>query len=378
MPLLVSFGLCAFICLITAISPGIFGHFSAQEHEQLVASGQIQQYPSVDAAIAAVRGALVSGDAWRSLIVILIGFGVIFACLKGKLNEMVATLIVAGIVLVDMYAVNKRYLDSNTFTSRYDLPEQQFVKRPVDQQILQDKDMNYRVMDLQHFGEAMPSYFHKTIGGYHAAKLSRYNDLINNQIAKNNIPVFNMLNTRYIIVDDQTVQRNPEALGNAWFVDSLTYVDNADKEMAFLDNFNPATSAVADAKFRQQLGEAKAVQPGDTIYETSYAPNHLTYKSHSANGGLAVFSEIYFPWGWKVNVDGKPVEMGRVNYVLRALQLPAGDHEIDFKFIPDEVSKTQGWAKIAVIAIYILLLLALNYAIFGDKFRKKEKLEAND
>ena len=378
MPLLVSFGLCAFICLITAISPGIFGHFSAQEHEQLVASGQIQQYPSVDAAIAAVRGALVSGDAWRSLIVILIGFGVIFACLKGKLNEMVATLIVAGIVLVDMYAVNKRYLDSDTFTSRYDLPEQQFVKRPVDQQILQDKDMNYRVMDLQHFGEAMPSYFHKTIGGYHAAKLSRYNDLINNQIAKNNIPVFNMLNTRYIIVDDQTVQRNPEALGNAWFVDSLTYVDNADKEMAFLDNFNPATSAVADAKFRQQLGEAKAVQPGDTIYETSYAPNHLTYKSHSANGGLAVFSESYFPWGWKVNDDGKPVEMGRVNYVLRALQLPAGDHEIDFKFIPDEVNKTQGWAKIAVIAIYILLLLALNYAIFGDKFRKKEKLEAND
>ena len=373
--LFASFGLCGLICLITAIFPGIFGHFSAMEHEQLVASGEIQQFPSVDAAIAAVRGAMVSGDAWRSLIILLLGFGVIFIYLKGKLNEMAATLIIAGIVLVDMYAVNKRYIDSDSFTSRYDLPEQKFDQRPVDAQILQDKDMNYRVMDVQNFGEAMPSYFHKMVGGYHAAKLSRYNDLINNQIAKNNMQVLNMLNTRYFIINEQTAQRNPDALGNAWFVDSLTYVNNADEEMAFLDNFNPAVSAVADAQFKQQLGEAKAVQPGDTIYETSYAPNHLTYKSHSANGGLAVFSDVYFPWGWKVNIDGKPVEMGRVNYVLRALQLPAGDHEIDFKFAPDEVSKTQSWAKIAVIAIYLLLLLASNYAIFGDKFRKKEKAE---
>ena len=371
LPLLISFGLCALICLLTALFPGIFGHFSAQEHEMLVESGQIQQYPTVDAAIAAVRGALVSGDAWRSLIVIVLGFVAVMAYLKGKLNEMAATLLVAAIVLVDMYAVNKRYINADTFTSRYDLPEQTFTPRPADRQIMQDKDLNYRVMDVQHFGEAMPSYFHKTIGGYHAAKLTRYNDLINNQIAKNNVQVLNMLNTRYVIVDDQTVQRNPEALGNAWFVDSLTYVNNADEEMAFLDNFNPATSAVADAKFREHLGEAKAVQPGDTIYETSYAPDHLTYKSHSAAGGLAVFSEIYFPWGWDVTVDGKPVEMGRVNYVLRALQLPAGDHEIDFRFTPDVVNKTQTWATVAVIVIYLLMLLALNYALFGDKLFKR-------
>ena len=376
-PLIVSFGVCALICLFLALVPNLFGHFSAQEHEQLVATGQIQQYPSIDAAIAAVRGALVSGDAWRSLLILALGFVVVFFYLKGKLKEMVATLIIAGIVLVDMYAVNKRYINSDTFVSRYDLPEQKFAQRPADAQILQDEDMNYRVMDVQHFGEAMPSYFHKTIGGYHAAKLTRYNDLINNQIAKNNMQVMNMLNARYFIIDDQTVQVNPEALGNAWFVDSLTYVNNADEEMAFMDNFNPATSAVADAKFKEQLGEAKAVQPGDTIYETSYATNHLTYKSHSANGGLAVFSEIYFPWGWKVNVDGKPVELGRVNYVLRALQLPAGDHEIDFKFAPDEVGKTQSWAKVAVIAIYLLLLLALNYALFGDKFRKHEETTPN-
>lgn len=377
--LLCSFGLCALICLLTAVFPGIFGHYSAQEHEMLVESGQIQQYPGVDSAIAAVRGALVSGDAWRSLLVIALGCGVIAAYCMGKLNELAATLIIAAIVLVDMYTVDKRYINADTFTSHYDLGEEQFTPRPVDTQILQDKDMNYRVMDVQHFGEAMPSYFHKTIGGYHAAKLTRYNDLINNQIAKNNIQVLNMLNARYFILDDQTMQRNPDALGNAWFVDSLTYVNNADQEMAFLDNFNPAVSAVADAKFKQQLGEARATQPGDTIYETSYAPNHLTYKSHSAAGGLAVFSEVYFPWGWKVTVDGKPVEMGRVNYVLRALQLPAGDHEIDFRFDPDEVGKTQTWAKVAVIAIYLLLLLALNYALFGDKFRRREEsVESKD
>lgn len=377
-PLFISFGLCALVCLVSAIAPGIYGHFSATENEQLVATGQIQQYPALDAAIAAVRGALVRGDAWRSLFILVIGFAVMFAYLKGKLNELAATLLVAGIVLVDMYAVNKRYIDADTFTSSYDVSDQPFAQRPADAQILQDKDMNYRVMDIQHFGEAMPSYFHKTVGGYHAAKLSRYNDLINEQIANNNMQVLNMLNTRYIIADDQTVQRNPDALGNAWFVDSLTYVDNADQEMAFLNAFNPAVSAVADAKFKAQLGDAKAKQPGDTIYETSYAPDHLTYKSHSAGGGLAVFSEVYFPWGWKVNVDGKPVEMGRVNYVLRALQLPAGDHEIDFKFAPDEVSTTQTAATVAVIAIYILLLLAVNWAIFGGKFRKEPAAAGHD
>ena len=370
--IIVSFGSAALICLLAALVPGIFGYFSDQEYEQLVVSGQIQQLPSLETAIAAVRGSMVSADAWRSLAVIALGFCVIFLYLKGRLNEMAATLIIAGIVLVDMYTINKRYIDSDTFTSRYELPEQSFKMRPVDAQILQDKDINYRVMDLQHFGEAMPSYFHKTVGGYHAAKLTRYNDLINNQIANNNMAVLNMLNARYFIMDDQTAQRNPDALGNAWFVDSLTYVNNADQEMAFLDNFNPAVSAVADAQFKSQLGDAKPVQPGDTIYETSYAPNHLTYKSHSAAGGLAVFSEIYFPWGWKVTVDGKPVEMGRVNYVLRALQLPAGDHEIDFRFDPDEVDKTQSWASVAVIAIYLLVLLAINYVIFGDKFRKRQ------
>jgi len=365
--LYVSFGLCALACIVSWLLPDIYGHFSAQEHKQLVETGQMQQYPQVEAAIAAVRGALVSGDALRSLVVLLVGFALIFCYLKGKLSQLATSLMVAAVVLVDMYAVNKRYINSDSFVSSTDVTEQTFTARPADTQILQDKDINYRVLDVQHFGEAMPSYFHKTVGGYHAAKLSRYNDLINRQISKNNMAVLNMLNTRYFIVNDNVAQRNAGALGNAWFVDTLTYVIGADKEMAFLDNFNPATHAVADQQWQEALGSAKPVQPGDTIIETTYAPNHLTYKSHSQNGGVAVFSEVFFPWGWKVTVDDKPVQMGRVNYVLRALQLPAGDHTIDFKFDPDEVNTTQILATVAVVVIFLLLLLALNVAVFGKK-----------
>ena len=138
-----------------------------------------------------------------------------------------------------------------------------------------------------------------------------------------------MLNTKYVIINDQQFEPNPQALGNAWFVDTLAYVNSADAEMAFLDHFDASRQAVADAKFQSVLGQAKPKQPGDTIYETSYAPNKLTYKARSAAGGLAVFSEVYFPWGWNITIDGKPAEMGRVNYVLRALPIPAGEHDIE-------------------------------------------------
>ena len=217
----------------------------------------------------------------------------------------------------------------------------------------------------------MPSYFHKTVGGYHAAKLTRYNDLIERQLSKNNMAVLNMLNTRWVIVDEQQAQLNPEALGNAWWVDSLTYVNNADAEMKFLDNFNPATVAVADAKYKDVLGAAKPKQAGDTIFETTYAPNKLTYHTHSAQGGLAVFSEIYFPWGWKATIDGKEAKIGRVNYVLRAMQEPAGDHTIVMTFDPQEVKDTEGVAKGSVYGIMLLILLALGWGIFSGTRRKE-------
>jgi len=371
-----TFGFCILVCLLATMVPGIFGSlYSAQETESLINTGQLQQFPTLDEAIQAVRGGMVSSDALRSLFILVLGGGVLLLFVKGKLNDKVAAALVTVIVLVDLFAVNKRYINEDTFVPA-ESNTAAISKRPVDEKILADKDINYRVLDLQHFGEAMPSYFHKTVGGYHAAKLTRYNDLINRQITKNNMSVFNMLNTKYFIVDDNNAQLNPEALGNAWFVDSLTYVDNANKEMAFLDKFNPATSAVADAKFKDVLKQPGPSAPGDTIYETTYAPNKLTYKSHSAKGGLAVFSEIYFPWGWNVTIDGKPAQMGRVNYVLRALQVPAGDHEIVFHFDPQEVHSTEGIATVAIIAIYIALLAAINVAVFMG--RKKEENEAKE
>lgn len=373
----VSFGLCSLVCILGWLAPGIFGGlYSAQEYEQLIATGQMQQFPSLDEAIQAVRGSMVSGDAMRSLFILLLGLGAMMLFFKGKTNAKVTALIVTAIVLVDMYTVNKRYINEDTFVPAQDTTSAGIVKRPVDTKILADQDINYRVLDVQHFSEAMPSYFHKTVGGYHAAKLTRYNDLIERQLTKNNMQVLNMLNTKYFIVSDNDAQLNPDALGNAWFVDSLVYVDNADKEMAFLDNFNPARTAVADVKFKDVLKAATPKQAGDTIYETTYAPNKLTYKSHSAKGGLAVFSEIYFPWGWNITIDGKPAEMGRVNYVLRAMPIPAGDHEIVFHFDPQEVHQTETIATVAIIAIYVALLLAINVAVFLGRKKKETEEEA--
>ena len=180
-----------------------------------------------------------------------------------------------------------------------------------------------------------------------------------------------MLNTKYIIQSDSLVMLNPDALGNAWFVDTLSYVDGAAAEMGALNNLHTATQAVADSKFSSVLGNAKPTATGDTIYETSYAPNALTYSATSQNGGVAVFSEIYFPWGWKATIDGKEVKIGRVNYVLRALNIPAGHHTISFVFYPQTVRTADTVATIAIVLIYLSLLVALNVNIYR-RMRKSE------
>ena len=181
--------------------------------------------------------------------------------------------------------------------------------------------------------------------------------------------VINMLNTKYFLSGEQ-YEQNPEALGNAWFVDSIGYVSNADSEMAALDSLDTSRAAVADTKFRNILGNASPKAAGDTIYETSYAPNALSYKAKSANGGIAVFSEVYFPWGWTATVDGKETEIGRVNYVLRAIRVPAGEHEIRFRFDPKSVRVTNSISIASVSGIYILCALALLLIIL-PKIRKR-------
>lgn len=363
-----SFGVSAAMCLLIWIAPNIFTVFSSQELAFLDENG-ISRGEAMVAAVESARHAIITADALRSLIIVAIGFAILWLYSSGKIKTTVAAAAVCVVVLGDMYMVNKRYLDSESFTQPAANGEA-FTMRPADAKILADTTMNYRVLDLKHLDDPMPSYFHKSIGGYHAAKLSRYNDLLNYQIRNNNAAVLNMLNTKYVIVDDTTVAENPEALGNAWFVNNVKYVDNANDEMAELSAFNPADEAVADKRFEAVLGKAQAVAETDTIFETSYAPNRLTYHAQSARGGVAVFSEVYFPWGWTATIDGNEAPIARVNYVLRALNVPAGSHAIEFVFDPRSTHVTDGIATCSILLIYLLLLNVAGFAIY-KKLRKR-------
>lgn len=369
-----SFGISIFFCLLGMMAPSVFGSGISQMEADMFAEYAAQGYDlsPLYASLQDARMAMVSADALRSFVFLVIGAALFWLYFKNILKKEALCGALLVVVLIDMYPVDKRYLNTKSFSMKPAMAQQTIEPRPVDLQILQDTAMNYRVMDLSRFGDAMPSYFHKCIGGYHAAKLTRYQDLIDRQISKNNIEVLNMLNAKYLVVDDTTAHVNPEALGNGWFVDKVTYVKGAQAEMAVLDTLHTAVGAVADESFRSVLGEAKAVMPGDTIIETVYKPNELHYKTISRNGGLAVFSEIYFPWGWTATVDGKEVPVGRVNYVLRALQLPAGEHTVVFRFDPQSVHTTETVAYASVALIYLALIGAFLLLGKGICCKKEE------
>ena len=354
------FGIFALICFIGWVSPSIFGSpFSASETEQLTQMGIFgaPEYARIINAVSESRLSLVSSDSLRSLIFIILGFCLIMMYLKGVFrNAPFFVCCLTVLAVIDLYPLNKRYVNSENFTPAT-ADTKVFEKTSADQAILQDTT-NYRVLDIPGFTEARSSYFHKTIGGYHAAKLTRYNDLINHQISKGNPAVLNMLNAKYIMNGEQ-VELNPEALGNAWFIDGITYVGNADQEMAALDTINPGVYAVADTSFEYVLGKASPVSPGDTIYETTYAPNRLDYRSKSSKDNIAVFSEVYFPWGWKATIDGQQVPIGRVDYVLRAIRVPAGDHQITFIFDPESLKATNAVAIVSLCFIGLICAGAL-------------------
>ena len=354
-------GVGVLICFLGWIAPSLFGNaFSASELQALTEMGAFSEpmFSGILHNIREARLSLVSDDAFRSLMVIMVGVILMVLYWRGIIKK--GYVLVAGLAvltLVDLYTVNKRYVNSDNFVVAAS-DEAVFEPTAVDLQILQDTTMNYRVMDYADFGGARSSYFHKTIGGYHAAKLTRYNDLIEHQINKGNLGVLNMLNARYFIGRDeagQTVcEQNPDVMGNAWFVDQVDYVASANEEMSALTDLAVDSVAVADKAFEAVLGKSQPKMPGDTIYETTYAPNRLTYHAQTQKGGVAVFSEVYFPWGWKATVDGKEAEIGRVNYVLRALNLPAGSHTIEFVFDPESIHVTDTMATISIIIIYLL------------------------
>ena len=382
-PFLWCFGISAGICLLGAIFPGIFGSaitdndraIDSMIASQLASMGLEPQQAAVFSlqnprlydAIESLRHSMVSADCFRSLLFILAAGTVLFMYLRRKLTAAPAILACAFLILADLFSVNKRYLNTDSFLTPQLSQSNPFPLSDADRAILADTAASYRVMDIPRFWQAAPSYHHKTIGGYHAAKLTRYQDLIDRHLGHflqgaqtdADWEVLNMLNAKYIIDHSGTPLENNEALGNAWLVDTLAFVDGPDAEMAALSTINTATTAVADRSFAETLKAPATKAPGDTIFLTSYAPNRLTYHSSSAAPSLAVFSEIYFPWGWQATIDGNPAPIGRVNYLLRAINLPAGSHTVEMKFDPQAVNTSITAAKISVILIYILLAAAI-------------------
>ena len=384
----VSFGLTAGIALLFALMPTLFfSDFISSSELEAMKSIPADYLPALQSNLRSVRESIFTADCWRSFWLITIGTLFLFLYRFKKLKAVYMVGAIAVLCLIDMWQVNKRYLNDGMFVER-SVREQAQPMTQTDRQILQDKALDYRVLNLASntFNENETSYYHKSIGGYHAAKLRRYQELIDayispemqktmSAIAKAGgdmtkvngdsiFPVLNMLNAKYFIVPlqgEQTVPiRNPYVYGNAWFVDKIAYVDNANAELDKLGTLDLRHEAVADARFRSQLGEAKVQDSTSIVRLTAYEPNQLTYDVRSATGGIVVFSEIFYP-EWTATVDGKRAELGRVNYVLRALQVDKGHHTVVLTFDPKSVKQTETVAYLSYGVLLLVVLLAVFY-----------------
>lgn len=349
------------LLLVFAVLGTSLFEFTGGGDEQFKQYGE-EAYNRLLDALIADRQSLFRSDSFRSLLFVLGAAALLWALIKQKLQQTWLLAGLAFLVLIDLWTVDQRYLAADSFVSQRN-SEDAFVPTTADQQILQDKDPNFRVFNTTRspFNDAITSYHHKSIGGYHGAKLSRYQDLIENHLSQNNMAVFNMLNTKYIITGNNqtnTVQRNPNALGNAWFVDSIKVVPDAKAENAALKQFNPRTTAIVDQQYQTKLGGLTNIQNDSTasIKLTSYKPNLLVYESNNDKEALAIFSEIYYNdhKGWEASIDGKAAEHLRANYVLRAMKIPAGKHQIQFKFAPNSYAMGE---KISLFSSILMLLL---------------------
>ncbi len=397
-PLDISLLLTAGIALLLAIAPGSIGsgYVPAQEAQMLQNAVNQQMIPANElsdilANLGEMRAELVSSDALRSFIIIGIGCSLLWLYASGKLRS---SLTIAGITilcLADMWGVNKRYLNDAQFVP-HSIRTETFTKTNTDELILQDTSLDYRVLNFatSTFDDNNTSYWHKSVGGYHPAKLRRYQEMIEHHISPemqaaykaiataggemdsvdaNKFRILNMLNTKYFIFpagqQRQTVPiLNPHAYGNAWFVNKVQYVNNANEEIDALDSIIPTETAVVDARFKDVLkGATESYKDSlSSIRLTSYAPNRLTYETNNAQDGIAVFSEIYYPDGWHVTIDGQPAELARADYILRTMYVPAGQHTIEMRFDPTSLHVTEGIAygalALLVIGIIVAVLIA--------------------
>ena len=376
-------GITGGIALLFALLPGIAGDFSN--------AADAQRFPDwlIDSVISD-RKSLLRADAFRSIAFILLAAGALYAWSLKKLNTTTFVAALGVLILIDLWAVDKRYLNNDNFVSKREAVNP-FPEMPVDKAILQDKDLYYRVLPLQGdpFQDARTSYYHKNVGGYSAAKLRRFQEMIENHIMPEmqemvkrlnaqirpdsvfaNLGVLNMLNTRYFIYDlNNSPLQNPHAMGNAWYVNDFKIVANADEEIAALKNIDPKNEVTIDKRFAEFTANKK-FQKDETggITLTEYKPNYLKYNAKASSEQLAVFSEIYYAKGWNAFIDGKEVPHFRVNYILRGLVLPAGDHTIEFKFHP----KSYYTGNTVSLASSILLILAVAGYAFSE-YRKKQK-----
>lgn len=386
----ISFGLTAGFCLLFALMPSVFfsNFVSAQELEAMK-SIPAEYQGQLIANLREMRQAIFTDDCWRSFFIIVIGTFLLLLYRANKLKKSAFVGLVIVLCLVDMWQVNKRYLNDSMFVEK-SVRDNPIEMTPTDQQILQTKELDYRVLNLatSTFNENETSYFHKSIGGYHPAKLRRYQEMIETYIApemeklmKSIVeaqgdmtklngdsisPVLNMLNTKFFIMPlqgGQTVPlKNPYAFGNAWFVDKVTYVNNANEELEMVGKLNLRAEAVADKKFRDVLGSSCEQDHHAQVTMKTYEPNQLTYEVESAKGGVLVFSENYYP-EWTATVDGKEVPVGRVNYILRAIQVKPGKHQVVLSFFPKSVDRTETVAYIAFALLVICILLGIGLEI---------------
>ena len=387
--LLLGMGIVIGFVLLVKLSPGTFTRlYTDREYEQVSSSVKGQQNASqiVDeffAAVSTAREEIVSSDAGRSLILLILAGALIYGFARYRFRKEYFIYGLIALIAIDLIGVDRRYLDSDSFVKK-SVNSTPFPETVADQSIKQDPTLSYRVLNLASntFNDASTSYYHQSIGGYHGAKLKRYKELIDYRLnpemsllrtalqkpdssfqqVLGGQSALNMLNAKYIIYNPESQPLvNPGALGNAWFVSEVKVVPNADAEIAALNNFNPKTTAIVDQRFSDKVSGISAVNDSaSTIKLTSYKPNHLTYESNSSGDHLAVFSEIYYDEGWNAYVDGKKVDYVRADYVLRAMKIPAGKHQVEWKFEPEVVS-TGGKVSLAGSMLLILFFLGVVY-----------------
>ena len=363
-------GIVAGLCLLFAIMPGVFASFTSLSDTKMD--------PKLVEVLVADRESIMRTDAFRSFALIAAACVLIWFYFNKKITNMVFISIMGLLIIGDLWQVDKRYLNDGDFEKKK--AAALFEKTNVDAEILKDTDPNYRVYNntTDFDKDAITAYYHKSIGGYHGAKMRRFQELIEWQLSKNNMDCYNMLNVKYIIVGDSTgqkfVQQNPATNGNAWFVRNTKIVANADEEIKALTGFNSKQLAVIDKRYENELATFKMnFDSSATIKLLTYAPNKLVYESNTNAAQLAVFSEIFYDKGWDAYVDGKLVPHFRTDYVLRAMIVPEGKHNITFKFEPKTVQKGQTIALASSATLYIGLV-----ALLGMYFFKKRKTTSEE